>query len=118
MSETAPQSKQNIRMDNTLVKFGMSKLEYGKFSLNQDGVPYVVTGADDLYTTTKISYVLTGDIDGVNYVTGCLGKTKSIKEYRTNYDTTNKAKLTTLKYEDLVNPTRPTTIIVSVVSIV
>lgn len=118
MSETAPESKQNIRVDNTVVKYGMSKLEYGKFSLDCDKIPYVVTGSDDLYKTTKITYVQLADIDGTLYVTGSAGKVKSVKEYRTNYDTTNKAKITIMFYEDSENPTSPTTISVDVGDIV
>ncbi len=117
MAELSPASKQNIRMDNTLVKFGMSKLEYGKFSLNHDGVPYVVTGQDDLYTTTELTYVHVADI-GTGYVTGSEGRVKTIKEFRTDYDTTNKAKLTTLTYTDATYPTKVTGIAISVADIV
>ena len=58
---------------------------------------------------TTISYVVAGDIDGVNYVSGSEGKPKIIREYfdiaKTNLLTT-----TTLKYQNSTYPTKVTDI--------
>jgi hypothetical protein len=54
-----------------------------------------------------ISYVQAVDIDGVDYVTGCEGKPKAIVEYGDSAKT-RLLTTTTLKYTDVLNPTKVT----------
>lgn len=58
---------------------------------------------------TTFVWVNNGDIDAVNYVSGCEGKVKRITEY-VDLAKTMIASDTIFKYQDLLNPTKATEI--------
>ncbi len=71
---------------------------------------------EELIITEKIP-VHPSDIDGVNYVSGCEGLTKSIKEYKANSVSGALALLTTFLYQDSLYPEYSTKIIPSLTTV-
>lgn len=59
---------------------------------------------DDVNTTSVVTPVVAGDIDGVNYQSGCEGLSKTVKEYFVGASSGSPAKLTTFKYENATYP--------------
>jgi hypothetical protein len=62
------------------------------------------------YPVTNFTWVNGTDIDGVNFVSGSEGKVKSIIEYA-NIEETMIASSTSFKYQDVLNPSKPTKIV-------
>ena len=65
---------------------------------------------EDVNTTSVVTPVVAGDIDGVNYQSGCEGLTKTVKEYFVGASAGDPAKLTTMKYTHATYPYMATSI--------
>jgi hypothetical protein len=110
-------NNENIRQMAGGYSRGISSLEFGKFYKDHTNAACVRVGEDDLWTTTEFTAVSASDI-GSDYVAGCEGKVKSIKEYRTDIETPDMAKLTTFYYQDAEFPKFVTKIVVTAIPVV
>lgn len=62
------------------------------------------------YPRTDLDYVVVGDVDGVNYVSGSEGQVKTIKEYLYDGATYTLKSTSTLYYSIVALPTKVTRI--------
>lgn len=99
----------------TAVQGSLYAINTRDIDLLNSGLP---SGAiqEELIVTEKIA-VQPSDIDNINYVTGCEGLTKSIKEYKSNAISGSLAILTTFYYQDPLYPDYSTKIIPSISSV-
>ena len=106
----------NIINDDNLIA-GVNSLGRQEAIGATNGALHIISkngnGLIDTFNTTEFTYVVGGDIDEVNYISGSEGKVKTIKQYNNDAVGGDYAVLITYYYGNATYPTKESKIVVS-----